>query len=210
MLLYAVTVGGGGGASGPTVGGRGINGVNSTLNIMVEPLPPQVEVPGGGHESGIKWNPGGSGGGATNDNTGKLSCITIKSRIRLVVMVQPSILTVVVAVVASVLLVACPTHVVEMVETDYRLQSAGPGSDTTGVGKLNPGPGQYQWFSGGGGRIRTYGTAGVGGGGITWTITTKYYHLSIWTRLELVVVEVAPDPPTTMNEVVMVDLALLL
>ena len=29
-------------------------------------------------------------------------------------------------------------------------------------------------------------------------------------KLELVVVEVAPDPPTTMNEVVMVDLALLL
>ena len=28
-----------------------------------------------------------------------------------------------------------------------------------------------------------------------WTITTKYYHLSIWTRLELVVVEVSTGSP---------------
>ena len=28
---------------------------------------------------------------------------------------------------------------------------AGPAADTTGVGALNPGPGQYQWFAGGGG-----------------------------------------------------------
>ena len=45
---------------------------------------------------------------------------------------------------------------------------AGPAADTTGVGALNPGPGEYQWFAGGGagGGIGAAGQAGgVGGGG---------------------------------------------
>ena len=45
---------------------------------------------------------------------------------------------------------------------------AGPASATTGVGALNPGPGQYQWFAGGGGGSGWgggAGTGGVGGGG---------------------------------------------
>ena len=43
---------------------------------------------------------------------------------------------------------------------------AGPAADTTGVGALNPGPGQYQWFAGGGAGGAPSGTAsgGVGGG----------------------------------------------
>ena len=48
---------------------------------------------------------------------------------------------------------------------------AGPAADTTGVGAINPGPGQYQWFAGGGGGHsgevsgRTRSSGGVGGGG---------------------------------------------
>jgi len=45
---------------------------------------------------------------------------------------------------------------------------AGPAADTTGVGALNPGPGEYQWFAGGGagGRYPTGSySGGVGGGG---------------------------------------------
>jgi len=49
---------------------------------------------------------------------------------------------------------------------------AGPAADTTGVGALNPGPGQYQWFAGGGGGAGSWnaspgaaGAGGVGGGG---------------------------------------------
>ena len=48
---------------------------------------------------------------------------------------------------------------------------AGPAADTTGVGGLNPGPGQYQWFAGGGGGgwnpdpPSNPSQGGVGGGG---------------------------------------------
>ena len=46
---------------------------------------------------------------------------------------------------------------------------AGPAADTTGVGGLNPGPGEYQWFAGGGGGNgesgAAGGTGGAGGGG---------------------------------------------
>jgi len=48
---------------------------------------------------------------------------------------------------------------------------AGPAADTTGVGALNPGPGQYQWFAGGGGGgwnpdpPSNPSQGGVGGGG---------------------------------------------
>jgi hypothetical protein len=44
---------------------------------------------------------------------------------------------------------------------------AGPAANTTGVGALNPGPGQYQWFAGGGGgQVNpTSRPGGVGGGG---------------------------------------------
>ena len=46
---------------------------------------------------------------------------------------------------------------------------AGPSASTTGVGALNPGPGEYQWFAGGGGGASSYHTnlipGGVGGGG---------------------------------------------
>ena len=49
--------------------------------------------------------------------------------------------------------------------------NAGPAADTTGVGALNPGPGQYQWFAGGGGGgwnpdpPANPSQGGVGGGG---------------------------------------------
>ena len=47
---------------------------------------------------------------------------------------------------------------------------AGPAADTTGVGALNPGPGEYQWFAGGGGggsypSPSAPGPGGIGGGG---------------------------------------------
>ena len=47
---------------------------------------------------------------------------------------------------------------------------AGPAADTTGVGALNPGPGEYQWFAGGGGggsypSPSSPGPGGIGGGG---------------------------------------------
>ena len=51
---------------------------------------------------------------------------------------------------------------------------AGPAADTTGVGALNPGPGQYQWFAGGGGGgwnpdpPANPSQGGVGGGGNWW------------------------------------------
>ena len=43
---------------------------------------------------------------------------------------------------------------------------AGPAANTTGIGALNPGPGQYQWFAGGGGggSRDAGGAGGVGGG----------------------------------------------
>ena len=55
-----------------------------------------------------------------------------------------------------------------------QLAIAGPAANTTGVGALNPGPGQYQWFAGGGsGSSGKQGNAngtvvsgGVGGGGV--------------------------------------------
>ncbi|MDB4337111.1 hypothetical protein N9991_00015 [bacterium] len=55
-----------------------------------------------------------------------------------------------------------------------QLAIAGPAANTTGVGALNPGPGQYQWFAGGGsGASGKQGNAngtvvdgGVGGGGV--------------------------------------------
>ena len=52
-----------------------------------------------------------------------------------------------------------------------QIKIAGPAANTTGVGALNPGPGEYQWFAGGGGGEYSPGTGtpgrpgGVGGGG---------------------------------------------
>ena len=159
---YPIVVGGGGIGS-PYDGGKGTNGVNSNFSTITS----TGGGAGGGHTSSmVNGNTGGSGGGATNDQSG-------------LGVVSPSNQGFPGGNGATGGPYAggggggaggagtnAPNSAGGNGGPGIQIKIAGPPTHT-GTGALNPGPGEYQWFGGGGAGYYPAGTAGVGGGGIS-------------------------------------------
>ena len=159
---YPVSIGGGGSPGSGTAGGKGNNGTDSVFSSVTS----TGGGAGGGHTSGmVNGNPGGSGGGATNDQSG-LSVVSPSNQ----------------GFAggngatggpygggggggAGGVGTNAPNSVGGNGGPGIQIKIAGPPTHT-GTGALNPGPGEYQWFGGGGAGYGPAGTAGVGGGGI--------------------------------------------
>ena len=156
---YPVVIGGGG-IGAYSDGGKGNNGTDSVFSSITS----TGGGAGGGHTSGmVNGNPGGSGGGATNDQSG-------------LGVVSPSNQGFPGGNGATGgsygggggggaggAGTPAPNSYGGNGGPGIQIKIAGP-TTHTGTGALNPGPGEYQWFAGGGAGYGSNATGGVGGG----------------------------------------------